>query len=248
MALSFCREARFQLLEEEDAGGLMQGIVRGEWLTMAVLLVLPAAAVSQAIQQTGTLVVSGYPGQVPVTQISGRTYVAVDELARLLNGSLGYHGSQVTLALPASPNSAAAVPSAGKPASSGFSKDFLNAGIETMSEIREWRSALLNAVESGSPITEAWMANYRAQATKSLRLTDVAASTDSDRKGLELLGRELEHMKALGNDVLAARQKMNYITPDLVKKNPLDQKIMNCARSLTAMASSGEFQDDGSCN
>jgi hypothetical protein len=221
----------------------MRGIVRGEWLTMAILLAMPAAAFSQADQQTGTLVVSGYPGQVPVTQISGRTYVAVDELARLMNGSLGYHGSQVTLAL-----SAAGIPSASKPASSGFSKDFLNAGIETMSEIREWRSALLSAVESGSPITETWMANYRAQATKSLRLTSVAATTDSDHKALELLSRELEHMQALANDVLAARQKMNYITPDLIKKNPLDQKIMNCAHSLTAMASSGEFQDDGSCN
>ena len=226
----------------------MRGIVRGEWLTIAVLLVPPPAAFSQANQQTGTLVVSGYPGEVPVTQISGRTYVAVDELARLMNGSLGYHGSQVTLALPGSANSPATVSSASKPAGSGFSKDFLNAGIETMSEIREWRSALLNAVESGTPITEAWMANYHAQATKSLRLTAVAATTDGDHKGLELLSRELEHMQALGNDVLAARKKMNYITPDLVKKNPLDQKIMNCARSLTAMASSGEFQDDGSCN
>jgi hypothetical protein len=33
-----------------------------------------------------------------------------------------------------------------------------------------------------------------------------------------------------------------------VQKDPLDQKIMNCARSLAAMVASGAFQDNGSCN
>ena len=117
-----------------------------------------------------------------------------------------------------------------------------------MSDIREWRSVLLNAIENGQPVTDAWVANYRAQAAKSLRLTSVAATTDSDRHALQLLSKEFDHMQELSNKILTARKNLNYITPSIVKKDPLDQKILNCARSLAAMVASGEFQDNGSCN
>jgi hypothetical protein len=33
-----------------------------------------------------------------------------------------------------------------------------------------------------------------------------------------------------------------------LKSDPLDQQILNCARSLAAMAASGQFVDDGSCH
>ncbi len=219
----------------------MRRIAHSRWLTLAGLLFAQGLGFSQAGQQNGTLIVSGHPGQVPVTRINGRSYVAVDALARLVNGSIGYAGSQITLTL-------GAVPPAAPPANSGFSRDFLNGAIETISDIREWRSALLNAVENSYPVTDVWMANYREQAAKNLRLTSVAATTDSDRSAFQLLSKEFDHMQELGKKVLAARKKLNYITPDSVKKDPLDQKILNCARSLAAMATSGVFQDDGSCN
>jgi hypothetical protein len=52
--------------------------------------------------------------------------------------------------------------------------DFLNAAIETISDIKEWRSALLNAMENSYPVTDVWMANYREQAAKNLRLTSAS--------------------------------------------------------------------------
>jgi len=225
----------------------MRGMAHVGRLTSIGLLIASGLGFSQADQQGGTLTVRGHSGQAPVTQINGRSYVAVDALARLMNGSLGYQGSHITLTLPATGSAAAGVP-AGQPTNSGFSKDFLNAGIETMSDIREWRSALLNAVQNGFPVTEAWMTTYQAQAVKSLRLTSVAATTDSDHNALRLLSKELDHMQQLGNKILAARKNLNYITPDIVQKDPLDQKVLNCARSLAAMIASGAFQDDGSCN
>jgi hypothetical protein len=226
----------------------MRGIAHRRWLTLVGLLMAPGLGFSQADQQSGTLIVSGHSGQAPVTQINSRSYVAVDALARLMNGSLGYQGNQITLTLPAAASAAGTVLPASQPANQGLSKDFLNAGIETMSDIREWRSALLNAGENGYPVKDAWMDNYRAQTAKNLRLTSVAATTDSDRNALQLLSKEFDHMQELGNKILAARKKLSYITPDIVKKDPLDQKILNCARFLAAMAASGEFQDDGSCN
>ncbi len=222
----------------------MRAIGLSKWLKLAGLLIAHGSALSQTGQSSGTLVVSGYSGQVPVTQINGSSYVAVDALARLMSGSLAYQGSQIVLTVPA----AGSVLPTGQPANTGFSKDFLKASIETMSDIREWRSALLNAVENGYPVKDAWIADYRAQAAKNLRLASIAATTPSDRNALQLLTKELDHMQALGNKILAARKNLNYITPDIVKKDPLDQKVLNCARSLAAMAASGEFQDDGSCN
>jgi hypothetical protein len=225
----------------------MQFIAHGRRLTLVGLLIASGLGFSQADQQGGTLTVSGHSGQAPVTQINGRSYVAIDALARLLNGSLGYQGNHITLTVP-SDGSRAGGPPTGQPANSGFSKDFLNAAIETMSDVREWRSALLNDVQNGSPVTETWMANYHAEAVKSLRLTSVAATTDSDHNALRLLSKELDHMQELGNKVLAARKNRSYITADMVQKDPLDQKVMSCAHSLAAMVASGAFQDNGVCN
>jgi hypothetical protein len=229
-------------------GGVMRGSVPGRCLTLFGLLIAPSICLSQADQQSGALIVSGHTGHALVTQINGRPYVAVDALARLLNGSLAYQGSRIMLTLPAGANAASAVPAASQPANVGFSKDFLNAGIETMSEIREWRSALLTSIQNGYPVTDASMADLRAQAAKNLRLTSVAATTNADHNALQLLNKEFGHMQDLGNKVIAARKNMNYITADSVKSDPLDQKILNCAHSLAAMAASGAFQDDGSCN
>ena len=117
-----------------------------------------------------------------------------------------------------------------------------------MSDIREWRSALLVGVDNGVREIDTWMDPYQAQTTKNLRRASVAATTASDRDALQLLNKELGHMQQLNNKVLAARKNRSYITSDSLKKDPLDQKILKCARSLGEMAASGEFQDDGSCH
>jgi hypothetical protein len=221
----------------------MRAIAHSRWATMVVLLIANGSAWSQAGRPGEMLTVSGFNGQVPLTRVNGSSYVAVDALARLMNGSLAYQGNQIVLTIP----SAATVPAI-RPANPGFSKEFLKASIETMSDIREWRSALLNAVENSYPIKDAWMADYHAQAAKNLRLTSVAVTTDSDRKALPLLQKEFDHMQELGNKIVAARKNLNYITLESVKKDPLDQKILNCGRSLAEMAASGEYQDVGTCN
>jgi hypothetical protein len=218
------------------------------WFTLVVALLVPGRSFSQADQQSGALIVSGHTGQVPLTQINGRPYVAVDALAQLMNGSLGYQGRQITLTLPGASSAERTLPPASQPANPAFSKDFLKAAIETMSDIREWRSALLIAVENGYKMTDVWLDDYRAPAAKNLRLASVAATTDSDRNALRLLSKELDHMQELSNRVMTARKNLSYISPDSLKKDPLDQKILKCARSLAAMAASGEFQDDGSCH
>jgi hypothetical protein len=218
-------------------------------LMLVALLVVPGLAWSQAVQQNSTLIISGQPGQISVVQINGRSYVDIEAFARLANGSLGFKGNQITLTLPGAAASAPApAPAASQPDNPGFSKEFMRAGIEEMSVIREWRSALLNAVQNGYPVTDTFVAGYRGQAATNLRLASVAASTDSDRNAFQLLSNEFDNMQKLSNKVLAARKNMNYLSPDALNGDPLDQQILTCARSLAAMASSGQFQDDGSCH
>jgi hypothetical protein len=146
------------------------------------------------------------------------------------------------------PGSGDSTPPPASQPTSAFSKDFLRAGIEYMSVIREWRSALIDAVQNGYPVTDAFAAAYRGQASTSLRLASVAASTDFDHNAFQLLSNEFDNMQKLSNKVLAARKDMNYISADALKDDPLNQQVLSCARSLAAMASSGQFQDDGSCH
>jgi hypothetical protein len=97
------------------------------------------------------------------------------------------------------------------------------------------------------PVTEDWVSAYRSQATQNLRLASVAASTDADRNAVRLLGSELNNMNKLNQRFLDANQSMTYVPTDALKGDPLDQKIVSCGHSLAAMASSGQFVDDGSC-
>jgi hypothetical protein len=217
--------------------------------TLATLLAMPGLALSQSGHQNGTLFVSGRLGQAPVLQINGRSCVDIEALARLASGSLKFNGNEITLTLPSSTASTptTALP-ASQPADSGFSKEFMKAGIEEMSLIREWRSALVSAVQNGYPLTDDVVAGYRGQALTNLKLTSVAASTDSDRNAYQLLSTVFDNIQKLSNKLLAARKNMNYISRDALKDDPLDQQILTCARSLASMAASGQFQDDGSCH
>jgi hypothetical protein len=220
-------------------------------LMLVVFLTVVEVAASQAVPQSRILIVNGQSGQVAVMQINGRSFVDLEALAQLANGSLGFRGNQIMLTLP---ESAAKNPTTGPsrhPADSAFSKNFMKAGIEEMAVIREWRSALANAIQNGYPVTATWATGYRNRAAESLRLASVAASTDSDQQALQLLTNELDNMQKWSNKILEARKDMDaakYMSPDALNDDPLFQKILSCAHSLASMSASGQFEDDGSCD
>lgn len=217
-------------------------------LTMIVTAILTVPVIVMSQGQISTLVVSGHPGSIPVTQLDGKNYVEVEALARIANGSLSFNGNQIMLTLPPVGDMATAPsdsPAASKP---GFSKEFLRAGIECMSTIREWHSALANAIENQFPVNQSWLTPYQAQATTNLRLVQVAATTDSDRSAAQLIANEYQKMKQVSDKYLAQRADLTYIPPDSLKTDPLDQSIIACGRSLGAMAGSGQFVDDGTCH
>ncbi len=219
-------------------------------LAIAFAFIAPLLALSQAAPQTLTLNLNGRQSQVAVTQMNGRSYVEVEALARAASGTLSFQGNKMLLTIPGTATSSAApvadssAPSAALP----FSKDFMQAGIEAMAAIREWRSVLSNGVANGYPIASLGLPNYRAQATQAVRLAAVAASTNADHSAAQLVSNELENMRALSDKILAKAQSLTYIDPTAVTSDPLDQKIITCARSLAAMATANQFIDDGSCH
>jgi len=216
------------------------------WWVLITLLGVSALVLSQAGQQNGTLLISGHTGQVPVVQINGRSYVDIEALARLANGTLRFGGNQIILTLPDSAGDSPSAPPEAA-ANPGFSKEFMKAGIEEMTVIREWRSTLINAVQNGFPLTDDIVARFRGQAVASDALTSAAASTDSDQNAYQLVSKVLDKTQKLSDKVLAARKNLNYISADTLKNDPLFQQILNCTHSLSSMAASGQFQDDGSC-
>jgi hypothetical protein len=212
---------------------------------IVVPLIIPAFFLAQAAQKSRTLVINGHPGEVAVMERDSHAYVEIEALARLTNGSLSFNGNQIMLTLLA-PDTPA--PATTPPPPAGFTKDFIRAGIEEMAVIREWRSALKNAVQRGYPVTEDWIDGYQARAEQSLRLVSLAAATEFDKNAVQLLRNEFNNMKLLSDRFVQANKSRTYVSPESLNNDPLDQKILNCARSLAAMAASGQFADDGSCH
>ena len=218
--------------------------------TVAMLVVV--VGLVQAAQQGTVLVLNGYSGTVPVMQVNGKNYVNVEALARVTNGSMSFNGNQIVLTLAAagSGGGPAAPQQAAPPASqnTGFSKEFLTAAIEEMSTLREWHSALASAIANGFPVTGELAAPYQAQAATNLRLMQVAVSTQSDQGAAQLISNAYQKMKQLSDKYVAKRANLEFVGPDALKNDPLDQSLIACGVSLRSMAGSGQFVDDGTCD
>ena len=217
-------------------------------LVLLFSVLVPTFLLPQAAQESRTLIVNGQPSQVSVIQINGRFYADLEALSHAVNASLTFKGDQILLnAASHAESSPAATSSAGSDQSSTLSRSFLRAAIEAMSSMREWHAALSTAIQNQYPIAENWLANSRNQANVSLRLASTAAANDADRHAVQLLNNVFNSMKRLSDQYVAQAQSHTYIPPDSLENDPLDQRIVSCGHSLAAMAASGQFQDDGSC-
>jgi hypothetical protein len=221
---------------------MRRNTVRQKLMILAVVLMLPLLFL--VAQDTSALLVEGQQGQARVIQVQGRSYVEVEGLARITGGSMRFVGNQIVLTLPGSSDA----PSQAPPAPSvGLSKPFLGAGIETMREILEWHAALKTGIERGYPLSDVWFGNYRRQIQSSLKQTEALASTDTDQQALPLLTNEFNNMNALTDRYLRITASRDYLAPDSLNSDPLEQKLLACWQSLASMASSNQIVDDGSC-
>jgi len=222
-----------------------------------LLSCLPQAAVGQRSRPEQVLTIEGKPGQANVIQKDGRAYVDLQALVEMANGSVTFKDSRIVLRLPAMAQGSTA-PEISEPSAqpadlqNGLSRDFMRAGIEEIATMREWASTLAYAIQNNYHVTEEWAAKYREQAAHNLQQASAAASTDADRKALELLRNEFESVRTWSDDLVAAKQSMDTakyaLSPGALRNEPLSQKIVACGRFLASMLGSSSFQDDPSCH
>jgi hypothetical protein len=202
--------------------------------------VLSLLGLSLAAQQVTALIVHGQSGSAKVAQIQGHNYVDVEDLAKITGGSISFKGNDIVLTLPASTPPPT-------PEEKGLSRDFLVAALEAGARIREWHAALRTAIEKGVPITTGWLDSYENQAQQSLRLAQVATHTDADRGAYPLLENEFNNMRTLEQKYMTMATNLQYIDPNSLASDPLNQKVVACGHSLTSMASSKQFTGEGAC-
>lgn len=194
------------------------------------------------------LVVKGHDGHAPLIYRDGRAYVEVEGLARITGATLGFQGSRMVLTLPAVAAFSAA-PAPAPPEEKGFTREFLRAGVEEMSVIREWRSAIENAIRTNNPVEQSWVAGYRRNAEDRMAMATASATTDSDRQALPLLQNALSMVQQLSDRFLALRSTLTNVRTDALDNDPLDQKILACAQGMAAVAIPGaQFQDVEACH
>jgi hypothetical protein len=194
-------------------------------------------------QHGGTLSVKGHSGTTPLVHMNGRSYVDLEALTRLVEGSLSYTQNDVTLTLPSASGEAPATE-----AKQGFSKAFVRAGIEQMAVIREWRIAIVDSVQNNYPISEDWVSSQQRLADRNLKLASAAASTDDDRSGVAMLTAEFKNMQKMSDRFLKKRRQATYIPPKSLNNDPLDQRILACSQSMAAMVANNAFVDDANCH
>jgi hypothetical protein len=213
-----------------------------KYAILAAILLVPLLVLVG--QQTTPVVIDGPQGEAKVIQVQGKNYVEVDEVARIAGGSLHFAASQIILTLAGTGGSSTQAVQSAQPA--GFSKQFVSAGIETMREILEWHAALETAIERGYPLSDESFGFFRRQVQASLKHAEAEARTDFDQKALPLL-KEFKNMGVLTEEYLRITAKRDYVAPDSLGNDPLEQKLLTCWQSLASMASSNQFVDDGSC-
>jgi hypothetical protein len=220
----------------------MRNAIRTSVMLLTTLL-LPLLVL--VAQETSALLIEGHQGQARVIQVQGKNYVEVEGLARITGGSLRFEGDQIIVTLPGGADAASQTERSAP--SAALSRPFLSAGIETMREILEWHAALKNGIERGYPLSDVWFGNFRRQIQSSLKQTEAAASTDVDQRALPLLTNEFNTMDALTNKYLKIAASRDYLAPDALNSDPLDQKLLTCWHSLASTAASNQFVDDGAC-
>jgi hypothetical protein len=209
-----------------------------------------AAAQSQSKHEQRTLEVNGHTGQAMVYQIDGKSYVDLESLARIANGSLGFRGDSIVLHLPA--GGAATDQSHDQPPTAGMTNDFMKASLQAVATLKEWTNVLAVGIQRGVPGDGSRLVVFHDKAADQLRIATVDAANESDQQALRLLTNHFNQVSNWSNKLVAERKNMDTakysITPNALANDETYQKIISCSKFLGSMLPSGQFHEGRSCN
>jgi hypothetical protein len=212
---------------------------------LGFILLLAGIVFAQSVPDK-KLIVNGKTTGAAVLQVDGHSYVDIETLAQITNGSVTVEANRIVLTIPNSTSDA--TPAQSTP---GLSRDFASAAITTVAEMREWKGVLETMVTYGLAVSGAWAQAYHDRVETSLAQANVAASTNSDRDALRLLNNQFASLSKWAGDIVSERQALNgarTMDPNALKNDPVLTKISNCSKFLSTMLVSGAFVDNPSCN
>ena len=218
----------------------------------AILIGLILACAGLMLAQTApdrTLFVNGKSFGM-VTQIGGRSFVDVDTVAQILNGTVATEPNRILVTTSGSApvvNASNAAP----PVPQGLSKEFARAAIAALAELREWRGAIGTILTYNTPVVGNWPQDYQDRVNNDLQQVAVDATTASDQDALQLLRNDFGNIAQWSSNVVATRQGMNATTTvseNAGQNDPALAKISECSRFLSSMLVSGTFSDNASCH
>ena len=192
------------------------------------------------------LLVNGKTMSASVLQINGRSYVDVETLVQITNGSVKFEANQIVLTIPEANGDSASAPSA-----PGLSKEFASAAIEAVAEMKEWKGALGTMVTYGLAVDGTWAQTYQDHVRTSMGQATVAATTSSDHSALQLLTTQFAHLANWESEFVAERKALNgarTVDPNALQNDPALTKISKCGRFLSAMLVSRVFADNANCD
>jgi hypothetical protein len=218
---------------------------------VGIALLLAGALFAQNVAEKKLLINGKAAGTI--LQSNGHSYVDIDTLAKLLNGTISFEPEQVVLTIPpaaaGATSAATSVQSSNNPAE--LSKGFVSAAIGALAEMREWKGTLETMVTYGLVVSGRWAQAYREHAETSLSQASVAASTSEDHEALQLLNNQYNSLAQWAGGIDAARQSLNgaaTMDPDALQNDPELGKISKCDAFLSSMLVSRAFADDASCD
>jgi hypothetical protein len=192
------------------------------------------------------LIVNGKSTTATVLQMDGHSYVDIDTLAQITNGSVKVEPNQIVLTIPNS-----YFDSATPQATPALSKDFASAAIATLAEMKEWKGALGALVTFGLAVDNSWAQINHERVQTSLEQATVAATTNSDHNALQLLSTQFANLAKWEGTLLAERKDLDgarTVAPNSLQNDPVLIKFSSCGRFLTSMLGSGVFADNPNCD
>jgi hypothetical protein len=212
---------------------------------LTALLMLSSNAYAQSPQKTSTLSVAGHSGEAQLLQLNGKSYIEIEALARLTQGTLSFKVDGATLTLPAlNPEVKESAPAAKVVLSTAF----IQASVEELSVIRDWRAAIVKAVQENTPVADEWVSAHHRLAEKNLALALAAASTEDDRSASPMLSVEFNNMQKLSESYLTMRKQIEFISPQEFGNAALEEQILTCAQGFASMTEKREFRDQPACH
>jgi hypothetical protein len=216
---------------------------------VGIALSLAGALFAQSVAEK-KLLINGKPAGT-ILQSNGHTYVDIETLAKLMNGTISFEPEQVLLTIPPSGAGATSGATSAPNNPEELSKGFASAAISALAEMREWKGALETMVTYGLAVSGRWAQTYREHAETSLAQASVAASTNADHEALQLLNNQYNDLATWAGGIDAARQSLNgaaEMDPNALQDDPELGKISKCDAFLSSMLVSRAFADDASCD